>query len=176
MNALATQLVKDAGGIPPHLRFARAAGYHLYLDRRHPKWIDELERRFEMVWSSMWQDHAADPFGIVAGFGTSWRHIPFDRINRSPLHYDPFEGPTSSRIAEIKMAGIQHTVGDRPAVVVDDDFGHHERAWAEARTQSGIPTLVITPYSEYGLERKHVDLMRAFATKLRDGQSSQPHG
>ena len=176
MNALATQLVKDAGGIPPHLRFARAAGYDLHLDRRHPKWIVELERRFEMRWSSMWEDHAADPFGVVAGFGTTWPHIPFKRINRNPLEHDPYEGRTSSRVAAIKMTGIVETIGTRPCAVVDDDFGRHERAWAASRTEAGIPTLVVVPDYEYGLQREHVDLLRAFATKLRDGQSSQPHG
>ncbi len=173
MNVIATQRFTEKGEIP-HLRYARAAGYDLYLDRRHPAWIAELERRFDVIWSSMWQRHSADPFGVVAGFGTSWDHIPFDRINRNPLDNDPYEGRTSSRVAAIKMSGIVKTVGDRPAAVVDDDFGHHERAWAEARTQSGIATLVVVPDYEFGLQREHVDLLRAFAVKLRKGRSSNP--
>lgn len=160
--------------VPEHLRRAHVDGYEIHFDRRHPAWIAELERRFELVWSSMWERNSADPFGVHAGFGTRWSHIPFSRINRNPLHYDPYEGKTSGRIAEIKMTGIVHTVGDRPAVVIDDDFGHRERTWAEARTQTGTPTLVLVPDYEFGLERHHVDAARAFARKLRQGKTSAP--
>ena len=160
--------------LPEHLRRAKVDGYEIHFDARHRAWVAELERRFDMVWSSMWQRNAPDPFGVHAGFGTRWPWLNFDRHNRNLLEHDPYAGKTSGRIASYKMGALVEYIGDRPTVIVDDDFGRHERAWAEARTQSGIPTLVLTPDYEYGMERRHVDAARAFARKLRQGATSAP--
>lgn len=173
MNALAGLRVQEAG-LGEWMRYTRADGYDLYLDRRHPGWVRELDSEFEIVWSSLWQSRAPDPFGVVAGFGVTWRWIDFDRFNRNPLDHEPYRGRTSNAVARIKMGAIIETIGDRPAVIMDDDFEFLERDWAVQRTEDGIPTLVISPDYETGLERAHVDLAMAFAAKLHEGQSSVP--
>lgn len=83
-------------------------------------------------------------------------------------------GRTSNPVAKIKMTGVIKTIGDRPAVIIDDDFEFLERDWAVQRTEDGTPTLVVRPNYEEGLTREHVDLAMAFATKLSEGQQSVP--
>ena len=50
----------------------RARGYALLVPSHAPGWILRLEEHFEIVWSTMWKQHAATHFAPAAGFGESW--------------------------------------------------------------------------------------------------------
>ena len=120
----------------------------------------------------MWARRSSEAFGPVAGFGAGWGHIDFDRHNRNPLDHEPYEGRTGSRIARVKMPA--HRGANRRPTRSDPGRRFHvpRATLAVARTEAGIPTLVLTPDPEFGLELEHVHAALAFAAKLRDGQSS----
>jgi hypothetical protein len=148
---------------PAHLREAWAAGYSLLLDPRHPEWIAEIEAAgFDSVWATMWQDRAATEFAPVAGFGSSWDHLDFHSF-----HQVGEWRRTGAGVGSYKWPGITAVLGDdTPGIWVDDDMEPWQHAWAEARTERGIPTLFIQPETHRGMTRDHVNQVLAFARSL----------
>ena len=124
----------------------------------------------------MWQDHAADPFGVARDLRNHLGASLPSTAQQLTSTTTRIEGPTSGRGRGIQDGqAIQYTVGDRPCAS-STTTSDGTSATGPRLGPSGVPTLVVTPYSEYDLQRERVDLLRAFATKLRDGQSSQPRG
>ena len=150
---------------PAHLREALVQGYRLLLHPEHPEMVAEFEDRFECVWATMWQDRAWYA-GLELGFGMDWDYIDFDsyRIER------PVGQMTGIGIGNIKNPGIIDILGDRPGVWVDDDMTPAQIAWAQKRTEAGIPTLFIQPDPEFGMTWDHYHQIIAFAEDLADAR------
>ncbi len=158
-------------------RQVRIQGYQVVLPRWHRQAVLDLEAHgFEIMWSTMWMEDARTHFAPEAGFGASWRHVDFDRHWRDPALARQIErltrGATGSAadhgsVGSYKHPGFMAAVGDRPAVVVDDDLQPWQHAWALRRSDAGIPTLTVQPDPSVGLTREHVDLIVDFARSHR---------
>jgi protein tyrosine phosphatase (PTP) superfamily phosphohydrolase (DUF442 family) len=148
---------------PAHLREVVVEGYRLLLHPAHLDMVTEIETVFEPVWATMWQDKAWRA-GLELGFGVDWDYIDFDsyRVSR------PYGQMTGNGIGNIKNPGIIDILGDRPGVWVDDDMTPAQQAWAQARTEAGIPTLFIQPDPEFGMTHDHFEQIMAFANELAD--------
>ena len=145
-----------------HQRVDVAGRYTVVLDKRHPEWMRELEKRGDVRWATMWMHNAAPVFGAVAGIGQDWDFIDFVEHN----NYAP-RARTGAGVVNYKWQGILATVGeDQPLVYVDDDMqpAHHD--WAAMRNEAGIPTLFIQPDPKDGLTRKQFDRVVAFLDAL----------
>lgn len=157
--------------VPEGFRAARADGYHLLLREEHADWVEGLGRRFDMVWATMWQGRAPVGLAPVVGYGASWPWIPFD---------DHQSFTTTQRtgwgIGSYKFPGVVATVGDRPAVWIDDDLEPAIYEWAAERDSSGIPTLLVQPDPAEGWTRAEYEAVLAFADSLEDGPGSEPPG
>jgi hypothetical protein len=144
--------------VPDGFRAARADGFHLLLRPEHADWVAELEQRFELVWATMWQERAPVGLAPVVGYGAEWPWIPFD---------DHQSFTTTQRtgwgIGSYKFPGVVATVGDRPAVWIDDDLEPAIYEWAAERDSSGTPTLLVQPDPAEGWTRSEYEAVLAFA-------------
>ena len=171
--AIKAMLRVQEEGLPEWMRFTHVRGRELFYDIRHRAWLAELDGAFDVEYCTLWGEDVFD-LAVILGVGDRWHRIDHDRVNRNPLEHEPFPGRTSNQAMRIKMSAIVERAGDRPLVLIDADAAGRERFWAEQRTEDGLPTLVIEPFWENGLEREHVDLALAFARKLRDRKESLP--
>lgn len=144
--------------VPDGFRAARADGFHLLLRPEHADWVEELQRRFDLVWATMWQERAPRGLAAVVGFGADWPWIPFD---------DHQSFTTTQRtgfgIGSYKFPGVVATVGDRPAVWIDDDLEPAIYDWAAERDSSGTPTLLVQPDPAEGWTQAEYEAVLAFA-------------
>lgn len=147
---------------PASLVRGKALQYDLLLHPEHPRWIAELEERFDVRWGSMWQDKAWH-FGEAAGYGVGWDWVDFDALYEFTGKFSQMRG---AGVGPYKDSGIRKTLGDRPGVWVDDDMTPSQKAWAADRDAAGIPTLFIQPNPKHGLTAVHMDRIRAFADRL----------
>lgn len=136
---------------------ARADNWPLWLHPDHPEWVNELSMHFDMVWSTMWQAQVVH-FAQVAGFGHDWPWINFDSHYLRAGNLRTGEG-----VGSYKHPGIELTIRQRPAVVIDDDLEPWQHEWADIRTHSGIPTHLIQPDPFEGLKSSHLEQALAFA-------------
>jgi hypothetical protein len=150
---------------PAHLREARSGGYSLLLHPDHPDMIAEIEGAFETVWATMWQS-SAHLFGTIAGFGVDWGYIDFDSFHEGT----EFGRMTGGGVGSYKDKGIKAILGSQPGVWVDDDMTPAQHAWAQRRTEDGIPTLFIQPDPEFGMTREHFERIMAFANEVADAR------
>lgn len=158
------------------LRSAIVGGYRLRLNPEHKKHVSLFEEKFEVTWSTMWQEKACTEFAPEVGYGHEWPYIPFDDYWNDPelaravmdrtRHLRVDAPPSRYGVGEYKHPGFTVTVGDRPAVVVDDDLEPWQHTWARERTLSGIPTLTVQPDPLEGLSAEHVDHILAFASTV----------
>lgn len=149
----------------PTLRPARADGYHLLINRDHARWLARLESLFEIVWATMWQERAPAAFAPHLGIGDTWPWIDFSHYATSDV-----KGRTGAGVAGYKFPGVLATVGERPAVWVDDDLDPFHHEWAEARTAAGIPTLVVQPFPDTGWTRAEFEQVLAFGQSLSESE------
>lgn len=132
-----------SGGVGEHQRVARAGGYRVVLDRRHPGWFDVLADHAELWWATMWQAHAGPVFGAVAGLGHDWPHLDFDGayVGANPSAQRTGHGVGGYKWPRILEMGETR----RPMVWIDDDMDDDHLAWAAERDGAGCPTLFIRP-------------------------------
>jgi len=121
-----------------------AAHATVWLNAEHEVWLREVtERGVELVWASSWGHLAAE-----------WIALQL-RLPTMPVIQVPHHGPGFGWSA--KLAAIRQWVGDRPLAWIDDQLGGKEPAWAQDRSDAGIPTLIIQTDPGRGLERHHID-------------------
>ena len=137
---------------PAHLVETVAQGYSLLLNPDHPEMFEELAEMGELVWATMWQS-SAYLFGQKAGFGVDWDYIDFDSY-KTEYQYGT-QRRIGNGVGTYKHPGIVDTLGDRPGVWVDDDMTPEQHAWAQRRTEAGIPTLFIQPDPQFGMTWEH---------------------
>jgi hypothetical protein len=126
--------------------------------------LQRLQRTFALTWATAWEDHANDcllvPHGLedpleVIRFDYSW--VDRDEIKGvqqklNSLSLDP--GVYSWKLPWIRVWAERD---GGPLAWVDDDIGPDTLAWADERSESGVPTLVIKTDPLVGLTDDHVD-------------------
>lgn len=121
----------------------------------------------ELWWATTWRNDATMFIAPLMGFGNPAKvlHPNLDERALRPMEASIFW----------KMDAVQklHRRDPQPFIHVDDEFGSDEpwspvieeyRAWA--RDNGG---LVVGPNYRYGIEPKHVDLMRDHIAKHTEG-------
>jgi hypothetical protein len=118
--------------------------------------LEELNRRFELVWATGWEEKANEylPGILELSFGE--------------LPCLTFDGQATFGSAHWKLDAIERYAGDRPAAWIDDNLGDSGRLWALARA---APTLLVETRSWEGIRREHVDRLLAWVDEL-DGDRS----
>jgi hypothetical protein len=108
--------------------------------------VAELERHFDMVWSTTWWDEVGYEIVPRYRFGRDWPIIPFSwKVGGA--------GAQPDKLPDVG-AWLAANAPDRPVCWIDDDPGPRVHAWAAARS---VPTKLITPDERFGLTDDHVD-------------------
>jgi hypothetical protein len=114
-----------------------------------PHWLSEdagarlvrLDRTFECVWCTGWEERAEEHLPYFLGLPGGWRHLTLG------------EG--------WKLAAIDAAIApERPLAWIDDDHGEAAAAWASARAG---PTLLVATEPASGLTDAHVSALEAWA-------------
>jgi hypothetical protein len=109
----------------------------------------------ELVWATAWEYEANTVLGPVLG-------LP-------PLEVIIFED-TGIRHREGhhgKLPTIDRWAGRRPLCWFDDEFQPADQGWAERRTATVAPTLLVPVDRHTGLTPDHLEVARAFLEPLR---------
>jgi hypothetical protein len=125
--------------------------------------LERLEEAFEMVWGSTWMDQAATLLCPRLGIGAGWPFIDLSREIDLTSAGD-WEAETW------KLPGIQRWADgtDRPIAWLDDDLGDDAREWAEGRSESVAPTLLVPTDPFRGLSDDEVDVLLSWSRSLSD--------
>ncbi len=161
----------DAGGPPPG-RFALVDGIPHFLSATAGELLGGLERRFELVWCSGWEERADEylprALGLPAGLG----HLTFARPDLGAsigadrgASIEPGRGASSAR--HWKLDAIDAYAGpSRPLAWIDDAFDDSCHAWAHARPG---PTKLVLTEPAIGLTAEQTRGLEAWADSLRAG-------
>jgi hypothetical protein len=152
---------------PEGFRRVSADGYELLLRPEHVEWLAALEPRVELVWATMWQDRAPAALAAVLGIGADWPWVDFAAARGYRIGQRTGEG-----VGSYKFPGIVATAGDRPLVWVDDDLEPAIYDWAAARTEDGIPTLLVQPSPAEGWTPAEHAAVLAF---VEECEATAPH-
>jgi hypothetical protein len=116
-----------------------------------PHWLAEgaaarlarLDRTFECVWCTGWEERAEEHLPFFLGLPGGWDHvrIDFSKLRAVSAFADP----------------------DRPLAWIDDDHDDECRAWAAARPG---PTLLVTTDPAVGITDDHVAQLEAWAREF----------
>jgi hypothetical protein len=134
--------------------------YTVRLDPSHAKLVRRLANAgFELVWGTLWEDHANDhlldwleldrPLPVVPFGADADMLLPLPScLPPRKFSWQPFcdKAPAVCRYA-----------GDRPFVWFDDDFRSGDVEWAEQRTEDGTPTRLVHVGEDEGLTGSHVN-------------------
>jgi hypothetical protein len=114
----------------------------------------ELERSYELVWASGWEEKANEYLPGLLGLPRSLPFIPFSRRTTVAAR---------TTHAHWKLESITAYVGERPLAWVDDAFNDACHEWAGARP---APTLLVSTASERGLTRREATQLARWARQL----------
>jgi hypothetical protein len=107
--------------------------------------LRRLDRTFECVWCTGWEERAEEHLPFHLGLPGGWRHLTLG------------EG--------WKLVAIDAAIpGTRPLAWIDDDHGERAAAWAAARAG---PTLLLRTDSAVGLTDAMVVELEAWAGRQR---------
>ena len=120
----------------PHFLSATAAAHLLVLDRD-----------FDLVWASGWEERAEEHLPRLLGLPAG---LPFLRFERSPGRAN----------AHWKLAAIDAYAGIRPLAWIDDAFNQACHEWA---TEREAPTLLVQTLPEDGLTSREAAQLAAWA-------------
>lgn len=111
-------------------------------------WLRRFEEVAELVWAT-----------------NGWRDTANSEI--SPL-YDLPELPKIEYDKGHKLSAIRSFAGSRPACFIDDKHAKDPNVivWAQEREHHGIPTLLIAPNPNEGLEEWHVNAVERWIARL----------
>lgn len=113
--------------------------------------LEDLHRRFEIVWATGWEEKANEYLPQILG------------LSFSELPCLTFDGQAEFGSSHWKLGPIEEYAGDRPAAWIDDNLGDACRLWAHARQ---APTLLVETTAWEGIGREHVDRLIDWADGL----------
>ena len=113
-----------------------------------------LAEGFDLVWATGWEERANE-------------HLPFLlNLPFSDLPALTFGGKAMFGSSHWKVDAINEYAGERPAAWIDDNMNEECHAWASRRT---APTLLVETRPSEGLTDDHVEQLREWAAKQRNG-------
>jgi hypothetical protein len=137
---------------PPAGRFEMVDGIAHFLSATAGEHLRALEREYELVWCTGWEEKANEYLPLALGLPRKLAFLSFDRA-ASPMG------------AHWKLAAIDAFAGDtRPLAWVDDALDLRCRAWASRRA---APTLLVDTEPAVGLTGEHVDELLSWARTRR---------
>lgn len=154
--ALRPLLLVDIDGVISLFGFERggrpAGSFHWvegmphFLSGTAAEHLHALERDFELVWASGWEERANE-------------HLPH-LLGVRPLPHLRFERAVGSSGAHWKLDAIEAHAGARALAWLDDSFNDACHAWARARA---APTLLVQTAPASGITRREVELLLDWA-------------
>lgn len=139
---------------PPGYRSWPEAMWSVYVSEDLDRWARELDERFEVIWTTDWQQNAPAEIGKPAGL-PNWPYLPLDYSDRKRMR---------NKIGH-KIAAILQVLRaePRPFGWIDDDlFGQGPKRIVEL----DLPKLLIKPDTEVGITREHVNQLLEFVASL----------
>jgi hypothetical protein len=111
---------------------------------------------FRPLWCTSWRHDAPGLIGRPLGL-PPFGHIDLPRLPLTTSHPDGYLW---------KRDHVAAWLDDTPVAWIDDDFTPLDYDWADRRTASGFPTLLIQPDPHIGLRPEHLTTATAWATAL----------
>jgi hypothetical protein len=134
-------------GLRRHVVVDIIGGTHtIWLNPKHPAWLADLGRVFDVVWATGWEHEAPRLLSPLLAMPA----LPVIEFRLSPAF--------GLRID--KLPDVVDFVGDRATAWIDDQLGEEEFAWARGRRS---PTLLIDPVPTEGMTEAHVSTLLEFA-------------
>jgi hypothetical protein len=137
--------------------YAMVDGIPHFLSTQAAEHLLALSSSFDLVWCTGWEEKADEYLPGLLGVPKGLPHLSFDGRSRAAV----------SARAHWKLAAIDAYAGDRPLAWVDDAFNDACRAWAQERTETTAPTLLVPTVPAVGLAAEHVAVLEAFAAASR---------
>lgn len=123
--------------------------------------LERLEQAFDMVWATTWMDQAATLLCPRLGIGAAWPYIDISReielTSVGTWETETWKLPGMERWAE----GTS-----RPIAWLDDDLGSDAQAWAQGRSESVAPTILVPTDPSRGLSDDEVEVLLAWSRSL----------
>jgi hypothetical protein len=132
----------------PSGRFELVDGIAHFISATAGGHLRALEREFELVWCSGWEEKANDYLPHALGLPGPLPHLVFDRdVGRAHAHW--------------KLAAIERYAGPaRPLAWIDDTHDEACERWAAAR---GAPTLLVNTDPAVGITDAHAEQLLRWA-------------
>jgi hypothetical protein len=130
-------------------------GMRVWLSPAHGPMLLALTGLVDLVWATAWEDEANTLIAPVIGL-PELPVIEFPRRDSYPF----------GQI--FKRDDVEAYAGDRPFAWLDDDFEPGDHEWAAARTESGIPTLLLHISPRLGIRQEDVNQVAEWAAQVRD--------
>ncbi|MGC7093937.1 HAD domain-containing protein [Amycolatopsis lurida] len=130
----------------------------VYLNPAHGRWFQALAARgADLVWATTWRRQAAE-------FIAPRIELP---VNMPVIEVGPYTGTRFGH--SLKHPAVAEFAADRPLAWLDDHFGGKDHGWAEERTASGLPTLLLPIPSAQGLSWAHVEILYLWLSAQHPG-------
>jgi hypothetical protein len=142
-----------ADGAPVEGAFHAIDGMIHFLSSTAAAHLLRLERSFELVWASGWEEKAEEYLPHLLGVPAG---LPFIAFTRPSGEVAPAPG------AHWKLAAISEFVGERPLAWIDDAFNPACHEWAASRR---APTLLVSTSPRQGLTQKEAETLLAWASR-----------
>jgi hypothetical protein len=113
--------------------------------------LKALERRFELVWATGWEEKANEYLPLMLG------------LDERELPVLTFDGRAVFGSAHWKVEAIDEYAGNRPAAWIDDNLDRHCRHWAKRRR---APTLLLETDAAVGITDDDVERLLRFADEM----------
>jgi hypothetical protein len=137
-----------------------------YLSATAARHLLALERVFELVWASGWEEKADEHLPHLLGVPAGMPFLHFAKAPRGRAGEDATRAPRApghSLDAHWKLEAVDAYAGDRALAWIDDAFNDACYAWAAAR---GAPTLLVSTEPERGLTDAEALLLEGWAAQL----------
>jgi len=130
-------------------------GIRVWLNPAHGPMLLALTGLVDLVWATTWE-HSANK--LVA---------PVIGLPQLPVIEFPSRGPFP--FGQIwKREAVEAYVGERAFAWLDDDFEPGDFEWAKARTEGGVPTLLLHISPKLGIRQEDVNQVAVWAASIRE--------
>lgn len=126
--------------------------YNTFYSPAHGLWLKSLLPKVEPYYCSTRRSHSHKVIGETLGLPE------FDWLD-----YDVFGARDTN---EARRLAVQTFLPERSLVWIDDDLAQAEFEWAEQRSATGTPTLLIKPDVKLGIEPHHMEEVTAWLGEL----------
>jgi HAD domain in Swiss Army Knife RNA repair proteins len=145
----------EAATIEPDGALCTIEGIPHFLSRAAAGHLRRLERDFELVWASGWEEKAEEYLPRLLDLP---RGLPYLRFDRSPGRAN----------AHWKLAAIERHADGRPLAWIDDAFNGACHEWARERP---APTLLVQTAPAHGLTRHEASQLARWARELDESET-----